>query len=209
MTKVAVVGAGISGLAAALRLTPHAEVTLYEAANYLGGHSNTVEVSLDGCRYPVDTGFLVFNHRTYPGLVRLFEELSVPTAASDMSFSVSIGPHQFEWCGTNLAALFAQPSNALSPRFWRMLRDLFRFNRQASEMARQFEAQPQSATLNQPIGEFLANQRYSDAFKDLYLLPMAAAIWSCPMETMLYFPLDSFVRFLLHVGVLLFVKRRQ
>jgi predicted NAD/FAD-binding protein len=209
MMKVGVIGSGISGLAAALRLSPHTDLSLYEAADYLGGHSNSVDVSIDGYTHPVDTGFLVFNHRTYPGLVSLFHELSVPTAASDMSFSVSTGPHRFEWCGTSLAALFAQPSNALSPRFWRMLRDVLRFNREATAMALRIEQGDPVSQLDEPMGEYLSRQRYSDAFRDLYLLPMAAAIWSCPMKTMLHFPLGSFVRFFHNHGLLQVEDRPQ
>jgi predicted NAD/FAD-binding protein len=209
MMKVAVIGSGIAGLAAALRLSPHVDLTLYEAADYLGGHSNSVDVSLDGQTYPVDTGFLVFNHRTYPGLVSLFEELSVQTAVSDMSFSVSTGPHRFEWCGTSLAALFAQPSNALSPRFWRMLRDVLRFNREATALALQVEQGNTTMPLDEPMGDYLTRQGYSDAFRDLYLLPMAAAIWSCPMKTMLKFPLGSFVRFFHNHGLLQVEDRPQ
>ena len=209
--RVAVIGAGIAGLSAAMRLSPHAEVTLFEANDYLGGHANTVDVTVDGVTHPVDTGFLVFNHRTYPQLVRLFSELGVPTAASDMSFAVSVGPHRFEWCGTDLASLFAQPSNALSPRFWRMLRDIFRFNRQATGLATGYEPSHggEPPRLDEPLGAFLERERYSTAFRDGYLLPMAAAIWSCPMKTMLEFPLGSFVRFFHNHGLLQIEDRPQ
>jgi predicted NAD/FAD-binding protein len=170
-----------------------------------------VDVSIDGISHPVDTGFLVFNHRTYPQLVRLFSELNVPTVPSDMSFAVSVGPHRFEWCGTDFASLFAQPSNALSPSFWRMLRDIMRFNRQATELAVASESMPSSGTasLDEPLGAFLERERYSAAFRDRYLLPMAAAIWSCPMKTMLDFPLGSFVRFFHNHGLLQIEDRPQ
>lgn len=206
--RVAVVGSGISGLSAALRLSASCQVSLFEAARTLGGHTNTVDVTLDGHTHPVDTGFLVFNHRTYPNLVRLFEELQVPTAASEMSFSVSLGPHRFEWCGSNLASVFAQPSNALSPRFWRMLRDILRFNREATALAMESQARD-VATLDEPLGAWLRRQGYSNAFRDAYLLPMAAAIWSCPMKTMLGFPLGSFVRFFHNHGLLQIEDRPQ
>jgi len=206
-----VIGAGIAGLSTALQLSRRFDVTVFEANDYAGGHSNTVDVAVDDLTHPVDTGFLVFNHRTYPELVRLFNALQVPTAPSDMSFSVSVGPHRFEWCGTSLAALFAQPSNAVSPRFWRMLRDILRFNRQATALAtgEPAAAGPGARPLDEPLGAFLAREGYSDAFRDGYLLPMAAAIWSCPMKTMLAFPLGSFVRFFHNHGLLQIDDRPQ
>lgn len=205
--RIAVVGAGISGLAAALRLSEAHRVTLFEAGSHLGGHANTVDVTLDGQTHPVDTGFLVYNERTYPNLIRLFEELEVPVAPSEMSFSVSVGPHRHEWCGTSIASLFAQPTNAVSPRFWRMLRDILRFNREATRLATSPE--PDRALLDQPLGEFLARRGYGTGFRDRYLLPMAAAIWSCPMKTMLGFPLGSFVRFFHNHGLLQVSDRPQ
>ena len=130
--NIAIVGSGIAGLACAHALGRDGahQVTLFEAGDYLGGHTNTVDVTQDGITYPVDTGFLVFNQRTYPNLIRLFAELGVPTAASEMSFSVSLGG-ELEWAGTSLSSLFAQPGNLLKPRFWAMLRDILRFNRAA------------------------------------------------------------------------------
>ena len=206
--RIAVIGAGISGLSAALRLSQDHQVTLYEAADTPGGHTNTVDVTLDGLTHPVDTGFLVYNHRTYPELVRLFEELQVPTTPSEMSFSVSLGPHRFEWCGSSLSSLFAQPANAVSPSFWRMLADILRFNREAAALAVESQAAA-VPTLDEPLGAWLRRRRYSDAFRDAYLLPMAAAIWSCPMKTMLGFPLGSFVRFFHNHGLLQVQDRPQ
>jgi predicted NAD/FAD-binding protein len=208
--KIAVIGSGIAGLSAALRLSAAHRVTVFEANRTLGGHTNTVDVTLDGVTHGVDTGFLVFNHKTYPLLVRLFDELGVPTAPSDMSFAVSVGPHRFEWCGSNLASLLAQPSNALSPAFWRMVRDILRFNREATALAMAADAGgADGVALDRPLGEFLARRGYSDVFRDRYLLPMAAAIWSCPMGTMLAFPLGSFVRFFHNHGLLQVEDRPQ
>jgi predicted NAD/FAD-binding protein len=207
--KTAVIGSGISGLAAALRLSATQRVTLFEAQPRLGGHAHSVDVSLDGITAAVDTGFLVYNERTYPHLVALFAELGVPTAPSDMSFSVSVGPHDFEWCGTSLATLFAQPGNALRPGFWRMLADIVRFNRQATRLARDADAGLDSDALAMPLGEFLARHGYSRHFRDGYLLPMAAAIWSCPMSTMAAFPMGSFARFFHNHGLLALRDRPQ
>lgn len=204
--RIAIVGSGISGLGAALRLAPHHRVTLFEADRRPGGHTHTVDVTLDGTCAAVDTGFLVFNERTYPELIALFDELDVPTARSDMSFSVSIGPHRFEWCGSNLATLLAQPRNALRPSFWRMINDILRFNRQATALA---AGAARAAALDEPLGEFLRREGYSSAFRDHYLLPMAAAIWSCPMRRMLQFPLGSFVRFFHNHGLLQVEGRPQ
>ena len=207
--RIAVIGSGISGLSAALRLTPFHSVSLFESQPRLGGHANTVEVSLDGITAPVDTGFLVYNHRTYPHLVRLFEELEVPTAASDMSFSVSVRPQDFEWCGSSLASVFAQPTNALRVDFWRMLRDIGRFNREATRLAALADRGEQPPALAMPLGDFLERNGYSHAFRDGYLLPMAAAIWSCPMSTMAGFPMGSFARFFHNHGLLQITDRPQ
>lgn len=202
--RIAVIGSGIAGLGAAHRLAQHHTVTLFEAAPKLGGHTHTVDATVGGITHPVDTGFLVFNERTYPTLIALFDELDVPCAVSDMSFSVSVGPHDFEWCGSNLGTLFAQPANALSPRFWSMLADILRFNRQATELARNPALQAQA---EQPLHAWLQTHRYSASFRNGYLLPMAAAIWSCPTDAMLQFPVGSFVRFCDNHGLLQVANR--
>jgi predicted NAD/FAD-binding protein len=205
--RIAVIGSGISGLAAAWRLAPQHRVTLFEADSRPGGHTNSVDVTLDGVTHPVDTGFLVYNERTYPNLIALFGQLGIETTKSDMSFSVSVGPHRFEWCGSNLATLFAQPSNALRPAFWRMIADILRFNRQATALA--LRGDDAAADLAVPLARFLAREGYSASFRDHYLLPMAAAIWSCPMKQMLDFPLGSFVRFFHNHGLLQVENRPQ
>jgi uncharacterized protein len=195
--RIAIVGAGIAGLGTAwlLRQQGHA-VTLYEANDYLGGHTHTVDVTLDGVTAPVDTGFLVFNDRTYPHLVALFDELGVASAASEMSFSVRVDALNLEWAGTNLAALFAQPGNALRPDYWRMLADILRFNRETTAMV------GCGSIRNVSLGEYLASERYSAPFRNWYLLPMAAAIWSSPKREILQFPLPTFVRFCHNHGLL-------
>ncbi|MFM8465609.1 MAG: NAD(P)/FAD-dependent oxidoreductase [Burkholderiaceae bacterium] len=209
--KIAVVGSGISGLSAAWQLSRDGhEVALYEAGDYFGGHTHTVDVDIDGQRFGVDTGFLVFNHRTYPNLVRLFEQLDVHTSASDMSFAVKmpmssdVGSRTLEWAGSNLDTVFAQRRNLLSPRFWRMLRDIVRFNRQTTELAL-----TEGAMDEIPLGDFLNENRYSTEFRDWYLLPMAGCIWSCPTEQMLAFPLATFVRFCHNHGLIQVNNRPQ
>src|SRR5512136_3316330 len=136
--KIAIIGSGISGLGAAHTLRDDARITLYEGASRLGGHTNTVDVTLEGVTAGVDTGFLVFNERTYPNLIRMLDELSIPVAKSDMSFGVSVaqpGGRRVEWAGSDLGTVFAQRRNLASPRFLGMLRDILRFNREATQVA--------------------------------------------------------------------------
>ena len=201
--RIAVVGAGIAGLSAAWLLSQRHRVTLYEAAPRLGGHTHTVDVTVDGITHPVDTGFLVFNHRTYPNLTAMFAHLGVDTVASEMSFAVSLLDRDFEWSGSNLASVFAQKSNLARPRFWGMLADILRFNREASRAAAAGDGGTRS------LGKFLEQGRYGRAFRDWYLLPMAAAIWSCPTRTMLEYPFATFARFCHNHGLLQVEDRPQ
>jgi uncharacterized protein len=209
--KIAIVGSGISGLAAAHALKEHAHVTLYEANNYFGGHTNTVNVTLPSANglisHGIDTGFLVFNERTYPNLIKLFADLDVKTAKSDMSFSVQVPQKNgaLEWSGSSLNTVFAQRKNLISPKFWGMLADLRRFNAMATSLAQSGE----QASLMQPLEEFLQEQRFSDAFRDWYLLPMLGCIWSCPTEQMLQFPVATMVRFCHNHGLLQVNNRPQ
>ncbi|HCZ15614.1 MAG TPA: NAD/FAD-binding protein [Candidatus Accumulibacter sp.] len=197
--RIAVVGAGISGLASAWLLSQKHRVTLYEAAATLGGHTNTVDVTLEGLRYPVDTGFLVFNTQTYPNLTAMFAHLGVASVGSEMSFSVSLDEPRLEWSGSSLATVFGQKRNLLRPDFWRMLSDIVRFNR---ESVAWLESNPGDCEERLSLREFLAIGGYSRPFADWYLLPMAAAIWSCPAAAMLDYPLASFVRFCRNHGLL-------
>ena len=212
--KVAVVGSGISGASAAAALAGHAQVTLFEADHRLGGHSHTVDVTLpaaDGTpvTHGVDTGFLVFNPRTYPRLVALFNQLEVPVADADMSFSVQApgwsGGEALEWSGHDLSTVFAQRSNLLRPRFWGMLSDIVRFNRLCTGLA----TTGQSDRLMQPLGEFLDEHRFGPVFRDGYLLPMLGCIWSCPTDQMLLFPVATMVRFCHNHGLLQVNDRPQ
>ncbi|MBV8635855.1 MAG: FAD-dependent oxidoreductase [Burkholderiaceae bacterium] len=208
--KVAVVGAGIAGLSCAYTLVKAGvDVTLLESGDYFGGHSHTVDVTLDGKTFGVDTGFLVFNHRTYPNLVRLFAELGVETSASDMSFSVKtpvtgrFGRRLLEWAGHDLNSVFCQRRNLLDARFLHMLRDIVRFNREASALA------ADAGSTSVSLGEFLSAGRYGAPFRNWYLLPMAGCIWSCPVEQMLAFPIATFARFCANHGLLQIDDRPQ
>ena len=209
--KIAVIGAGISGLSAAWQLSRAGhQVSLYEAGTYFGGHANTVDIEVDGQHFGVDTGFLVFNHRTYPNLVRVFAELGVHTTASDMSFAVKMpipqgsGSRMLEWAGSDLGTVFAQKRNLFSARFWRMLKDILRFNRETTQLALTPGAMEET-----PLGDFLDARGYSAEFRDWYLLPMAGCIWSCPTEQMLAFPLATFVRFCHNHGLIQVSDRPQ
>ena len=205
MRRVAIVGSGIAGLAAAHELAAEAQVTLYEAGDYFGGHTHTVDVTLDGINAGVDTGFLVFNHRTYPRLVELFKQLEVPTAASEMSFSVQVPQQGIEWSGCDLNTVFAQRSNLLRPRFLGMLAQILRFNRLATGIAQAGS----EASMAEPIGEFLSRHGFGETFRDWYLLPMLGCIWSCPTDQMLRFPVATMIRFCHNHGLIQVSHRPQ
>jgi uncharacterized protein len=206
MKRVAVIGSGIAGLAAARALAPIAPVTLFEAGDWFGGHTNTVDLTLQGRTHGVDTGFLVFNAKTYPKLVALFAELGVATAPSEMSFSVRAD--SLEWSGCNFDTVFAQRTNLVRPKFWRMLSEILRFNRLATSIA--LDTGPGGlAALDQPIGEFLDTHRFSEAFRSWYFLPMIGCIWSCPAEQMQRFPMATMIRFCHNHGLLQVADRPQ
>ncbi|WP_425405780.1 NAD(P)/FAD-dependent oxidoreductase [Hwanghaeella sp.] len=205
--RIAIIGSGIAGLGAAYLLNKDHQVTVYERNSYAGGHSNTVDVPIrtrqGETKMPVDTGFIVFNERTYPNLLGLFDHLSVPVKKTDMSFAVSIDKGRIEYGGSSLATLFAQPRNLFSPRFHRMLRDLLRFYRHAPELL----DHPNADRIS--LGDYLDFGGYGDAFARDHLLPMGAAIWSCSTESMRDFPVNSFIRFFVNHGLLELKERPQ
>lgn len=197
--KIAVIGTGISGMSAAWLLQQRHDVTVYERAGRLGGHSNTV----DAATIPVDTGFIVYNPPNYPNLTALFDHLGVPTKPSDMSFGVSLDDGDLEYSGSDLSGLFAQKRNLLRPRFLSMLRDLLRFYR---------EAPGAGAALADPsitLGDYLRQGGYGAAFCRDHLLPMAAAIWSAPPHEMLEYPAAAFIRFHANHGLLQITDRPE
>ncbi len=205
MRRIAIIGSGISGLGAAWALSQQHAVTLFEAQDRPGGHANTVHVTQEGRVRPVDTGFLVYNAHNYPHLVRLFAELGVTTAQSDMSFAVSMDDGRLEYTGSP-RGLFLQKRNLLRPRFWRMVRDTLRFYKEAPTWLAQRTGDDRD---DPSIGAYLARNGYSRAFIDDHLVPMAAAIWSCPDREVLDFPAESLLRFLDNHGLLQVEGRPQ
>ena len=210
--RIAIVGSGISGLAAAHALQGQAAITLFEAADYFGGHAHTVDVTLPATQGPVthgvDTGFLVFNERTYPNLIKLLANLKVEVAKSDMSFSVQVpraDGQQLEWSGSSLSSVFAQRKNLVNVRFLRMLSDIMRFNKVTTALA---NANAETAMM-QPLGDFLKDQKLSDEFRDWYFLPMMGCIWSCPTDQMLQFPVATMIRFCYNHGLIQVTNRPQ
>jgi len=193
--KIAIVGSGIAGLTAAHHLHPEHEITLFEAGGHVGGHVHTHDVHLGGRDYRIDTGFIVFNHRTYPNFIALLDELGVEGQDSDMSFSVSCGASGLEYNGSNLNALFAQRESLMRPGFWGMLRDILRFNKEARRLLERDGDET-------GLGEYLAQAGYGQMFRDYYILPMGAAIWSTDPERMLAFPARFFIRFFQNHGLL-------
>lgn len=195
-SRIAIVGTGISGLGCTHFLHRHHDITMYEAADYIGGHTNTVTVNEDGRELPIDTGFMVFNHQTYPLLCRLFRELGVETKRTDMSFSLSHLPTGYEYNGRSLDSIFGQRSNLLSPRFWRFLLKIQRFNVETVE------------AMNDPRFEHMTLREYAEArgygkdFLDLYVVPMGSAVWSTPPDQMLEFPARTLMHFWFNHGFL-------
>lgn len=215
--RVAIVGSGIAGLAAAHHLHGHADISLLESGEYFGGHTHTVDMRLPNAEgqmidFGVDTGFLVLNERTYPNLLALFKDLGVAIAPSDMSFSVQVpeqaGQRRIEWSGSNLSTVFAQRRNLISPQFWGMLSDIVRFNRLCTDMAQQ-GLDRTDGPLMEPLGDFLKRECFGEAFKHWYFLPMMGCIWSCPTDQMLAFPVATMVRFCHNHGLIQIANRPQ
>ncbi|WP_350599878.1 FAD-dependent oxidoreductase [Pseudomonas sp. 65/3-MNA-CIBAN-0223] len=202
--KIAIIGSGISGLTSAHLLNRSHEITLFEASDWIGGHTHTVDVTVDGRNYAVDTGFIVFNDWTYPNFIRLLGLLGVRFKPTTMSFSVTDPDSGLEYNGNNFNSLFAQRRNLLSPGFWGMLRDIVRFNKEA---LRDLEEQRISADTT--LDQYLKAGKYGERFILHYIVPMGSAIWSMSMADMLAFPLQAFVRFFKNHGLLSVTHRPQ
>jgi len=201
--KIAIIGSGISGLVAAYRLRESHDITLFEANDYIGGHTNTVDVDFQGDRQTIDTGFIVFNDRTYPNFEKLLDELGIESVPTSMSFSVSCSRSGLEYNGSSLNGLFAQRLNLARPRFYRMLGDILRFNRSAPRHL--YEGEIDAMT----VGDYLRLHGYGEEFTQYYLLPMGAAIWSCPTGTFADFPIRFVIEFYEHHGLLSLKNRPQ
>ncbi|KPF44464.1 NAD(P)/FAD-dependent oxidoreductase [Rhizobium sp. AAP43] len=201
--RIAVVGSGISGLSSAWLLSKSAQVVLYETEGRPGGHSNTVRVDAGPKGLPVDTGFIVYNDRNYPNLVKLFEHLNVPTLPSSMSFAASLERGRFEYSGSGLSGLLGQRSNLLRPRFWKMIRDILRFYKEAPTLLDRVDLEAVS------LGDYLDRARYAPSFIEDHLLPMGAAIWSTTAREMRLYPLHAFIRFFANHGLLSLKDRPQ
>lgn len=202
--KIAVIGSGIAGLSAAHVLSREHEVSLFEANDYLGGHTHTQDVELGGKTYPVNTGFIVYNDWTYPNFIKLMDQLGVESEASDMSFSVRCENTGLEYNGTSLNSLFAQRLNIIRPKFLFMVKDILRFNKQTVELLAKDEVDDE-----QTLGQFVKENGYSDAFVNYYIVPMGAAIWSASVAVMMDFPLRFFLRFFNNHGMLSVDDRPQ
>jgi predicted NAD/FAD-binding protein len=188
--KIAVIGSGIAGLGCAHFLQHRAEITVFEAGDYVGGHSNTIAIDeADGGKAVLDTGFMVYNEVTYPLLTRLFAELDVPTKPTEMSFSVQHRPSGVEWNGTSLSALFAQRRNLFNLRHWKFLIQLNRFNKEA------VAALDDSKWAEMTLAEYVDARGYGQDFLERYLIPMSSAVWSTPPEQMVLFPAMTLLRF--------------
>jgi predicted NAD/FAD-binding protein len=201
MATIAIIGSGISGMGAAHLLHPKHEITLYEKASIVGGHSRTKQVDYDGTAIPVDTGFIVYNERNYPNLVGLFKQLGVATHKSNMTFAASIDDGALEWCARDLNGMFGQRRNLLRPRFYRLLRQVLRFNARARAMV--------DAAPDVTLGELVQSLGLDSDFLHHYLLPMGGAIWSCSPSLMLQFPARTFLRFFENHGLLGFSGQPQ
>jgi predicted NAD/FAD-binding protein len=194
--RIAIVGAGIAGMGCGHFLKDKAEISFYERNDYPGGHTNTITVDEEGQSVPIDTGFMVFNHVTYPNLVKLFNELKVPTFETDMSFSVQHLPSKLEYCGSGLNGLFAQRKNIFNLRHIRMLKQIGRFNKESIKVLNE------KAYADYTLEKFIKDGGYGDDMLWKYLIPMSSAVWSTPMDKMLEFPVQTLIRFFFNHGFL-------
>ena len=199
--KIAIIGSGISGNTLAYYLNPHHQITLFESNDRVGGHSHTHQIDFFNQKIHVDTGFIVFNKKTYPNFLKLLHELDVPYENSAMSFSVKDSQKDFEYNGTSLNTLFAQRKNLISPIFYKMIKEILRFNKSSVLLLNNDE--------EISLGDYLEREGYSDFFKKYYILPMGSAIWSSNIKTMLAFPAKCFIQFFNNHGMLNINDRPQ
>ncbi len=194
MERIAIIGTGIAGMASAWLLHDTYDITVYEQNHYIGGHSNTVDVSFGDEVVPVDTGFIVFNFATYPNLVPLFEHLEVPIKKSDMTFGISANDGAMEYALATLNSLFAQRKRLADPQYYRMIRDILSFFKRGPGVL--------DTHMDLSIGEMIDHFGFGEYFRQYFLLPMGGAIWSCPTNTMLDYPAKTFIRFFMNHGLM-------
>lgn len=204
MKKVAIIGSGVSGLVSAYLISQKHQVSLFEKDGRLGGHTATVDVNVDGEDYAIDTGFIVFNDRTYPNFLKLLEQIGIDKQPTEMSFSVQNKLTGLEYNGHDLNTLFSQRRNIVNPKFWKLIFEIVRFNK----LSKQYYHQ-QDFSGNETLGEFLDRNGFSDHFSQHYILPMTAAIWSTSLTQARAFPLAFFVQFFFHHGLLNITDRPQ
>lgn len=221
--RIAIIGSGVSGLTCAYYLAAQFDVTVFEANDYIGGHVNTIDVALQDGKKPkvnkieksaIDTGFIVFNERTYPNFFRLLYDLQVPFQSTDMSFSVKNTARNFEYNGHTLNTLLSQRKNILSPKFWAFINDILQFNKQVRQLRQDYDlacrqGDDVSLFAKQTLGDYLNSSKYGELFKDNYLLPMVSAIWSSSLNDVQDFPLIFFAQFFDNHGLLDVVNRPQ
>ena len=221
--RIAIIGSGVSGLTCAHYLGTQHEVTVFEANDYIGGHVNTIDVALQDGKKPksshvessaIDTGFIVFNERTYPNFFRLLHELQVPFQSTDMSFSVKNTARRFEYNGHTLNTLLSQRKNVLNPKFWQFIKNILQFNKHIKHLRQEYDnartqGQDISRFTEQTLGGYLAQENYGQLFTDNYLLPMVSAIWSTSLDDVQDFPLVFFAQFFDNHGLLDVVNRPQ
>ncbi|MDN3682844.1 FAD-dependent oxidoreductase [Vibrio tapetis subsp. quintayensis] len=204
MKNIAIIGSGISGLTCAYLLDAHNKVTVFEKNQYVGGHTATVDIEHQGTQYAIDTGFIVFNDRTYPNFNLLLAQLGITRQKTEMSFSVHNKQTKFEYNGHGINSLFAQRSNLFKPKFWRLISEIIKFNKLCKQAFRSNNIEAKST-----LGEFLAQHNFSAFFSEHYILPMGAAIWSTSLEEMGKFELKFFIQFFYHHGLLNITDRPQ
>jgi predicted NAD/FAD-binding protein len=202
--KVAIIGSGISGLAAGYFLHKKYDITIFEKNDYIGGHSNTANINFDRKKIAIDTGFIVFNFRTYPNLKNLFEKLEVSIEKSNMSFGIRDFDQNFEYSGNDLSGLFAQKSNIFKPKFLKMLLDIIKFNKEATKLVKNDQISNEIT-----LDKFISDLKLGEYFKNYYLFPMAGAIWSCPLELIKNYPAKTFLQFFYNHGLLTIFNQPQ
>ena len=198
--KIAIIGSGISGLTSAYLLNRKHDVTIFEANDYIGGHTHTHNIDIDGKNYSIDTGFIVYNERTYPNFIKLLDQLNIERQLSTMGFSVKSASQDYEYAGESLNTLFAKRSNIFRIGFWRMLYAMYHFGKKADSLGRGLD-------VSMTLGDYLVDENYSSEFINYFIIPMGAAIWSTPSNKVLDMPAYFFIKFFYNHGMLELTNR--